>query len=320
MPNERTQTTNRPDTGQVDSSRLEVAPITGKIGAELAGVDLSRELDDATVAGIRRALLEHKVVFFRGQSALDYEGQVAFARRFGSLTLGHPTIQSPPDRPFLEEVDSAKGAPAADWHTDVTFLDQPVSFTFLRGVVIPEVGGDTVWANTVKAYESLSPELRNLADSLRIVHTNVHPDTRIDGGRAESHPEWAESAKQFASTIYRAEHPAVRVHPETDKRALLLGGFALRVVGYPNELSRSIIRTFQEAVTRPENTVRWRWQVGDLAIWDNRSTQHCAIVDYGDAHRRCERVTVAGETPVGVDGRPGVSLRGDASTFYAGAA
>jgi alpha-ketoglutarate-dependent taurine dioxygenase len=320
MPNERTQTTNRPDTGQVDSSRLEVAPNTGTIGAELAGVDLSRELDDATVAGIRRALLEHKVVFFRGQSALDYEGQVAFARRFGSLTLGHPTIQSPPDRPFLEEVDSAKGAPAADWHTDVTFLDQPVSFTFLRGVVIPEVGGDTVWANTVKAYESLSPELRNLADSLRIVHTNVHPDTRIDGGRAESHPEWAESAKQFASTIYRAEHPAVRVHPETDKRALLLGGFALRVVGYPNELSRSIIRTFQEAVTRPENTVRWRWQVGDLAIWDNRSTQHCAIVDYGDAHRRCERVTVAGETPVGVDGRPGVSLRGDASTFYAGAA
>jgi alpha-ketoglutarate-dependent taurine dioxygenase len=320
MPNERTQTTNRPDTGQVDSSRLEVAPITGTIGAELAGVDLSRELDDATVAGIRRALLEHKVVFFRGQSALDYEGQVAFARRFGSLTLGHPTIQSPPDRPFLEEVDSAKGAPAADWHTDVTFLDQPVSFTFLRGVVIPEVGGDTVWANTVKAYESLSPELRNLADSLRIVHTNVHPDTRIDGGRAESHPEWAESAKQFASTIYRAEHPAVRVHPETDKRALLLGGFALRVVGYPNELSRSIIRTFQEAVTRPENTVRWRWQVGDLAIWDNRSTQHCAIVDYGDAHRRCERVTVAGETPVGVDGRPGVALRGDASTFYAGAA
>ena len=137
------------------------------------------------------------------------------------------------------------------------------------------------------------------------MHTNVHPDTRIDGGRAEAHPEWAESARQFASTIYRAEHPAVRVHPETGERALLLGGFALRVVGYPNELSRSVIRTFQEAVTRPENTVRWHWRVGDLAIWDNRSTQHCAVVDYGNARRRCERVTVAGETPVGVDGRPG---------------
>ena len=310
MANERTQTTNR----------LEVAPVTGTIGAEISGVDLARDLDDGTVAEIRRALLEHKVVFFRDQTDLDYEGQVAFVRRLGNLTLGHPTIQSPPDQPFLEEVDSAKGAPAADWHTDVTFLDQPVSFTCLRGVVIPEVGGDTVWANTVNAYESLSPELRDLADSLRIIHTNVHPDTRIDGGRAELHPEWAESAKQFASTIYRAEHPAVRVHPETGKRALLLGGFALRVVGYPNELSRSIIRTFQEAVTRPENTVRWHWRAGDVAIWDNRSTQHCAIVDYGNAHRRCERVTVAGETPVGVDGRKGVSLRGDASTFYAGAA
>ncbi len=110
------------------------------------------------------------------------------------------------------------------------------------------------------------------------------------------------------------------MHPETGKRALLLGGFALRVVGYPNDLSRSVIRTLQEAVTRPENTVRWHWHVGDLAIWDNRSTQHCAIVDYGTAHRRCERVTIAGETPVGIDGRPGISLRGDASTFYAGAA
>jgi alpha-ketoglutarate-dependent taurine dioxygenase len=299
--------------------RLQVSPLTGTIGAELSGVDVSEDLDAETVGGIRQALLENKVVFFRDQT-LDYEAQVAFARRFGSLTLGHPTIQSPPDQPFLEEVDSAKGAPAADWHTDVTFLDQPVSFTFLRGVVIPEVGGDTVWANTVNAYETLSPELRELADTLRIVHTNVHPDTRIDGGRAESHPEWAESARQFASTVYRAEHPAVRVHPETGKRALLLGGFALRVVGYPNELSRAVIRTFQDGVTRPENTVRWHWRAGDLAIWDNRSTQHCAIVDYGNAHRRCERVTIAGETPVGVDGRPGVSLRGDASTFYAGAA
>jgi alpha-ketoglutarate-dependent taurine dioxygenase len=309
MPNERTQT----------KGRLEVSPITGTIGAELAGIDVSQPLDAETVAGIRAALLEHKVVFFRDQD-LDYEGQVAFARNFGTLTLGHPTIQSPPDKPLLEEVDSSKGAPAADWHTDVTFLDRPVSFTFLRGVVIPDVGGDTVWANTVNAYESLSRELRDLADTLRIVHTNVHPDTRIDGGRAESHPEWAESAKQFASTTYRSEHPAVRVHPETGKRALLLGGFALRVVGYPNELSRTIIRTLQEAVTRPENTVRWHWRAGDLAIWDNRSTQHCAVVDYGDAYRRCERVTIAGETPVGVDGRPGVSLRGDASTFYAGAA
>src|SRR3954447_782329 len=212
MPNEHTQT----------KGRLVVSPVTGTIGAELGGVDVSQDLDAETVADIRRALLEHKVVFFRDQ-ALDYEGQVAFAQRFGTLTLGHPTIQSPPDRPFLEEVDSAKGAPAADWHTDVTFLDQPVTFTCLRSVVLPDVGGDTMWANTVNAYAMLSPELRALADSLRVIHTNAPGDVRIDGGR--SNPAWLESGKQFMSMIYRAEHPAVTVHPETGERALLLGGF-----------------------------------------------------------------------------------------------
>ena len=135
-------------------------------------MNLAEELSDETVADIRAALLANRVVFFRDQS-LDYESQVAFAQRLGTLTLGHPTIQSPPDQPLMEEVDSAKGAPAADWHTDVTFLDQPVSFTCLRSVVLPEVGGDTMWANTVNAYAMLSPELRALADSLRVIHTNA---------------------------------------------------------------------------------------------------------------------------------------------------
>ena len=292
-----------------------VSPLTGAIGAELSGVNLAEQLSERTVADIRAALLANRVVFFRDQS-LDYESQVAFAQRLGTLTLGHPTIQSPPDQPLMEEVDSATGAPAADWHTDVTFLDQPVSFTCLRSVVVPPVGGDTVWANTVNAYTMLSPELRDLADRLRVIHTNAPSDVRIDGGR--SNPAWIESGKQFMSTIYRAEHSAVTVHPETGERALLLGGFAHRLVGYPNDLSRAIIRTFQDYITRPENTVRWHWRLGDVAIWDNRSTQHCAIVDYGDAHRRAERVTVAGSTPVGVDGRVSVARKGDASTFYAG--
>ena len=297
--------------------QLGVTKVTGTIGAELSGVDLARELSDETIADIRAALLANRVVFFRDQD-LDYERQVAFASRLGPLTLGHPTIHSPADKPLMEEVDSAKGAPAADWHTDVTFLDQPVSFTCLRGVVIPEVGGDTVWANTVNAYATLTPELRALADTLRVIHTNAPGDVRIDNGH--SNPAWLESGKQFVSTIYRAEHPAVTVHPETGERALLLGGFAHRLVGYPRDLSRAVIRTLQEYVTRPENTVRWHWRVGDVAIWDNRSTQHSAVVDYGDAYRRCERVTVAGSTPIGVDGRPGVALKGDTSAFYAPAA
>jgi alpha-ketoglutarate-dependent taurine dioxygenase len=296
---------------------LQVTPLTGTIGAELGGVDLASELDDATVADIRAALLKHRAVFFRGQD-LEYRQQVEFASRFGKLTLGHPTIKSPEDKPLMEEVDSATNAPAADWHTDVTFLDQPVSFTFLHGKVMPAVGGDTVWANTVNAYKYyLTPELRAMADGLRVIHTNAPKDARIDAGH--SNPDWEETSRQFVSTIYRAEHPLVTVHPETGERALLLGGFAHRIVGLPPDLSRAVIRALQEYVTRPENTVRWHWRVGDLAIWDNRATQHCAVVDYGRAHRRAERVTVAGAVPVGVDGRPGVQLKDDASTFYSGA-
>jgi len=303
-------------TASAATRELQVTPVTGTIGALLSGVDLATELSDDTIADIRAALLTHRVVFFRDQS-LDYEHQVAFARRFGPLTLGHPTIKSPSDKPLMEEVDSATNAPAADWHTDVTFLDQPVSFTFLHGVVMPDVGGDTVWANTANAYKYyLTPELRALADEMRVVHSNAPKDARIDAGF--TNPDWEETSRQFVSTIYRAEHPAVTVHPETGERALLLGGFAHRVVGFPPDLSRALIRTLQEYITRPENTVRWHWRVGDLAIWDNRATQHCAVVDYGNAHRRAERVTVAGAPTVGVDGRTGVSLKGDASTFYAG--
>jgi len=303
-------------TASAPTRTLQVTPITGTIGAQLSGVDLSAELSDETIADIRAALLQHRVVFFRGQD-LDYGQQVAFARRFGPLTLGHPTIKSPDDMPLMEEVDSATNAPAADWHTDVTFLDQPVSFTFLHGKVMPAVGGDTVWANTANVYKYyLSDELRAIADGLRVIHTNSPKDARIDQGH--TNPAWEKKGLEFVSTIYRAEHPMVTVHPETGERALLLGGFAHRVVGLPADLSRALIRTMQEYVTRPENTVRWQWNVGDLAIWDNRATQHCAVVDYGRARRRAERVTVAGAPTVGVDGRPSVQLKGDAATFYAG--
>src|SRR5580704_12773205 len=171
------------DTVAPSDVHIEVRPLAGRIGAALAGVDTGTELGDETIAEIRNALLIHRVVFFRRQS-LDYARQVAFAQRFGSLTLGHPTLSSPPDQPFLEEIDSAKGAPANQWHTDVTFVDRPPAFTFLHGVVIPPVGGDTIWANTVAAYESLPDELRALADTMRIVHTNVH-DYAAPKNRAE---------------------------------------------------------------------------------------------------------------------------------------
>lgn len=295
---------------------MEIRPLAGRIGAELTGVDTGVSLGDETIADIRNALLMHRVVFLRGQT-LDYPSQVALAQRFGSLTLGHPTLTSPQDQPFLEEIDSATGAPANQWHTDVTFVDRPPAFTFLRAVIIPPVGGDTIWANTVAGYDHLATELRELADRLRIVHTNTH-DYAAPTSRAEEQDAiLGDHRAQFVSTEYRTEHPAVRVHPETGERSLMLGGFAQTVVGLGPQASRDLIRVLQDSVVRVENTVRWRWQVGDLAIWDNRSTQHIAVFDYGRDHRRCERVTVAGPVPVGVDGRPSLSLQGDASTYYA---
>jgi alpha-ketoglutarate-dependent sulfate ester dioxygenase len=297
-------------------TRLGVRRLAGNIGAEITGVDTGTALSEDTVAQIRRALLDHKVVFLRGQN-LDYARQVAFAERLGPLTLGHPTLASPPEKPFLEEIDSRKGVRANTWHTDVTFVDRPPAFTLLHGVVIPPVGGDTLWANTVTAYESLPEELRDLADRLRIVHTNAY-DYAASAGREERDDEAAQ--QQFLSTVYETEHPAVRVHPETGERSLVLGGFARTVLGFSPQASRDLIRILQEYVTRPEQTVRWQWRVDDLAIWDNRATQHYAIFDYGAEHRRGERVTVAGPTPVGVDGRPSTALKGDATSYYRSAA
>ncbi|MGD0374022.1 MAG: TauD/TfdA family dioxygenase [Streptosporangiaceae bacterium] len=300
-------------------ARIGVTRLAGNIGAEISGVDTGDALGDEAVAAIRRALLDHKVVFLRDQN-LDYARQVTFAERLGPLTLGHPTLASPPDQPFLEEIDSRKGGRANHWHTDVTFVDRPPAFTLLHAVVIPPLGGDTVWANTVTAYESLPAQLRDLADRLRIVHTNDYDYAAVYGREERSDAALAARRKEFVSTIYETEHPAVRVHPETAERSLVLGGFARSVVGFSPQASRDLIRILQDYVTRPEQTIRWRWREGDLAIWDNRATQHYAIFDYGTAHRRGERVTVAGPVPLGTDGRPSVPLRGEASAYYAGAA
>jgi taurine dioxygenase len=299
-------------------ARPTITRLAGRLGAIISDID-AHDASDETVAVVRQALLDHRVVFLRKQE-LDYEALVAFAQRFGPLTLGHPTIPSPDGQPLLEEIDSHKGGAANQWHTDVTFVDRPPAFTFLYGVVIPEVGGDTVWANTVAAYEALPRELRELADKLRVVHSNA-----FDYGQPELRPadesDVVRNARaQFVSTAFRTEHPLVRVHPETGEHSLVLGGFAATIPGLRPEQGRDLIRIFQSYVTRPRNTVRWRWEVGDLAIWDNRATQHVAVDDYGDSHRRAERVTVAGPVVIGVDGRESELLSGDASAYYAGQA
>jgi alpha-ketoglutarate-dependent taurine dioxygenase len=297
-------------------TQLRSRRLTGRIGAELSGVDLA-DLDDQEVAAIRQAVLAHRVVFIRDQTLGSTE-HIAFASRLGPLTLGHPTLPQLTEDREIFDLDSIAGASANHWHTDVTFVDHPPIFSVLRAVIIPEVGGDTLWANTVAGYGDLPDDLRQLADRLVAVHSNGHDYGRVDVNklRGPMRPEQIAHLQAFVSEVYETEHPVVRVHPETGEPALLLGGFAQRLVGHSLSESVDLIRILQSYVTRPENIVRWHWQEGDVAIWDNRSTQHYAIADYGHERRRMQRVTTAGIPVVGLDGQTSRSLQGDASRYY----
>ena len=285
---------------------LSVHPVAGRIGAEIRGVRLSGDLDKKSVDGIRRALNEYKVVFFRGQQHLDDAGQEAFAQKLGK-PVAHPTVPVKDGSSYLLEIDSSRGGRANSWHTDVTFVDAYPFASILRAVVIPPAGGDTLWANTVAAYRDLPQELRDLADRLWAVHSNEYdyaarrPNASDDDARRYQ--------ETFTSTVYETEHPLVHVHPETGERSLLLGHFVKRIVGLTSADSAHLFALLQNHIVAPENTVRWRWNAGDVAIWDNRATQHYAVNDYGDQHRVVRRVTLDGVVPVSVDGRRSVTRK-----------
>jgi alpha-ketoglutarate-dependent sulfate ester dioxygenase len=286
---------------------VEIRPVAGRIGAEVAGLRLRGDLEQDIIDAIRQALYRFKVLFFRNQD-LDESQQEAFGNRFGSL-VPHPTIPSFKGTDYVLDVDGAKGARASLWHTDVTFVDAYPQISILRALVVPEYGGDTVWANTAAAYLSLSPHLRELADKLWAVHTN-----KSDYG--SSFPtRTAEGLKRyqqvFQSTIYETHHPVVRVHPGTDERTLVLGHFVQKILGVSTADSSHLLALLQGHITRLENTVRWRWSEGDVAMWDNRATQHSAVDDYGDKPRVLRRVTVSGDLPISVDGQRSILRKKD---------
>lgn len=283
-----------------------VRPIGGRIGAEIEGLTLSPDLSDAAVASLDAALLRHKVLFFRGQTHLDDQSQEAFAARLGT-PVAHPTVPVSSGSSYLLELNSERGGRANSWHTDVTFVADYPKASILRSVVSPTSGGDTVWANTAEAYARLPDTLRALADTLWALHTNDYDyaATRTAGASAEAEAYRA----VFASTVYETEHPLVRVHPVTGERSLILGHFVKRFVGLSTQDSQRLFDIFQNQIIALENTVRWRWQEGDVAIWDNRSTQHYAVNDYGDQRRVMRRVTLTGEVPVSVDGQTSRTLK-----------
>ena len=190
----------------------------------------------------------------------------------------------------------------------MTFVDAYPKASILRSVLAPVSGGDTVWANTAAAYNDLSVELRALADHLWAVHSNEYdyaarkPDVAVE--------KLEEYRKVFTSTVYETEHPVVRVHPVSGEKTLLLGHFVKRLKGYSQAESAQLFNLLQGHVTRLENTVRWRWNTGDVAIWDNRATQHYAVDDYGTQERIVRRVTLKGDVPVGVQGQSSKTTKG----------
>jgi alpha-ketoglutarate-dependent sulfate ester dioxygenase len=287
-----------------EAPALEAVQVAGRIGAEIRGIRLSGDIADAAVAAIRQALVRHKVIFFRNQTHLDDSGQEAFAARLGT-PVAHPTVPVAAGSRFVLELDSRDGDAASAWHTDVTFLPDYPEASILRGVEIPKVGGDTLWANTVSAYEELPEPLKALVANLRAIHSNLYDYASVlwSAQQIEQH------RAVFASTVYETEHPVVRVHPDSGERGLLAGHFVKGFVGLGSADSQRLLAILQDHITRPENTVRWRWQAGDVAIWDNCATQHRAVADFGKQRRHLRRVTLAGRVAVGIDGQPSRLLR-----------
>jgi taurine dioxygenase len=277
------------------TTSFDVRRIGGRIGAEIIGVDIAADLDPAVVSEINAALLEHKAVFFRGQR-LDDAAQRRFASLFGELATADPTALP---------VNGDEGVRANHWHTDVTFVRTPPKVTTLRSIVVPPYGGNTLIANTAAAYGDLPFPLRQLADQLWAVHTNLYDYAEPRTRRA------AEHRRRLRSRTHHTAHPVVRVHPETGERGLFIGGFAQRILGLSADESRDILRILQSYVTRPENVVRFSWAPGDLVVFDNRITQHYAPDDYGDLPRLLHRVAVAGDVPVGIDGERSSVVEGD---------
>lgn len=290
---------------------LSVHQLGGRIGARIDGVRLGGDLPAASVAAIRAALLRHKVVFFRGQHHLDDEGHIGFAESLGPLTTAHPTVNTGSSR--VLRVTANKGMAANAWHTDVTFVDRVPAISVLRGVTIPPYGGNTVWANTVTAYEGLPDPLKALVDGLWAVHTNSYDYAQRD--EEHEQPDANYTRDDFVSQLFETVHPVVRVHPETGERSLVLGNFVKNFVGLNSSESHAIFHLLQARVTKLENTIRWTWQQGDVAVWDNRATQHYAVADFDNEPREVRRITVAGDVPVSIDGQHSRVIAGDANAY-----
>ncbi|MEV0034020.1 TauD/TfdA family dioxygenase [Nocardia sp. NPDC050793] len=294
---------------------VHIAPVAGHIGAEVTGVDLRADLTDQQVADLTAALYAHKVLFFRGQH-IGHAEHLAFSRRFGVVTPSHPyDDDAPTEFPEILAVDSRlyekrfgarKFSYTNHWHTDVSPLINPPAASLLRAEVAPERGGDTSWTNLAAAYAGLPESLRTFVDGLRAEHRF--------GGKQPAWHEDSDYAKKVAKAPLVTEHPVVRVHPVTGERILFVNpGFTTRIVGLSPRQSDAVLKLLFDELSDLAYTVRFRWEKGSLAFWDNRATAHLAPsdLDHLDVTRVLYRTTLEGDIPVGVDGAPSTSIAGD---------
>ena len=281
---------------------IHVEPLTHAIGAELSNINLgvaSRE--PALVAEIRRLLLRHRVLFFRDQDITRAE-HVAFARHFGELE-DHPVAGSDPEHPGLVRIYKSPDTPndryENSWHCDATWREKPPFGCVLRCVECPPVGGDTMWANMALAYDKLPEEIKTRISTLRARHS-------IEASFGAVMP--AEKRLALKAKYPDAEHPVVRTHPETNEKVLFVNAFTTHFTNYhtpanvrygqdANPGAADLLRYLISQAFVPEYQVRWRWRPNSVAIWDNRSTQHYAVMDYAPCHRKMERAGIVGDRP-----------------------
>jgi alpha-ketoglutarate-dependent sulfate ester dioxygenase len=308
-----------------EAADLDILPAAGRIGAEIRGVDISRPVAPETIEAIRRALDTWKVVFFRNQS-LDHASQIAFGRQFGELTYAHPHDDTPPEgHPEIYTVDPRrfeqhlgidvkarrelyrKYSYTNGWHTDVTPAVNPPAGSILRGDVVPAYGGDTTFTNLMAAYEGLSEPVKAFIDTLWAEHRYGANWSGLP------RPKGSPYGERIEKNSLVAHHPVVRVHPRTGERALFVNPvFVERVLDVSPIESRWILEYLFQELVRPEYTVRFRWEPGSVAFWDNRATAHLGPQDLGhlDVERVLHRVTLIGEVPVGPDGRQSQLVEG----------
>ena len=271
---------------------IEIRPIAGALGAEIQGVDLARPLEDEVVAEIRRAFLDHLVLFFADQE-LAPPTLVAFAERLGQ-PMEYPQMKGLPDFPMVMPVtklEHEKVNFGGVWHSDTAYLERPPMATMLYALEIPPYGGDTLFANQCLAFETLSEGLRKALDPL--IGVNTSTKAQISKTREDRLREVGAKLKAMV-----AKHPVVRTHPETGRRALYVNsGHTTHFEGWTEKDSRPLLDYLFQHQVRPEFTCRFRWQRGSLALWDNRCTLHNPVNDYQGFRRRMHRISLAGDEP-----------------------